>query len=286
VQIKILYSISGFDSFAAAYCAWLKYENAADYQEVLYSQVRRYKSPKIFVDFLNLDGDEVFVLGIPFFSREILDEIDSRCKLTIVSNKRFITGCEALTIGSDKQAACQLSWELFGHKDKKQPLLFSTIYDCEYTSGTEHSRLVLRNMGTYSYKFYLWKKALAALDSNPLSFAQEGKAIERAFQGNIDRHLCLKHEFSMGNLKGCAVNAHIMYHTELFNRINDTCTYDLVVLYYTLSKSLNIAFSMKINNTDSEIIQNHFFGNSVPGFNPNRCVLPYDKFYNAISNVL
>jgi oligoribonuclease NrnB/cAMP/cGMP phosphodiesterase (DHH superfamily) len=170
-NIVILYH-NDEDGFGAAWAAWKKFGNKADYRAVEYGA----PPPKF------LKGKEVYLLDF-CYPEMVMKKVEKDNKRVVVVD-HHITQKKAVETADDfsfslKNSAAVLAWKYF-HPQKALPKLSLYIEDIDlWRFKKKFTREIVASLDTYDFRFKIWDKISRDLE-NPRSakkYITEGKAI-------------------------------------------------------------------------------------------------------------
>lgn len=167
----ILYHSDCADGFGAAYAAWKKFGQDADYLPVLYKT----DPPPVL-------GKNVYILDFSY-SEDILEKISKESEGLVVID-HHITSDGKLSSAKEavfdiNHSASFLSWKYF-HPDKEVPLLLRYIEDKDlWKFALPESREVTRWITTLPADFNVWDSAVSDFENESLreTFIKEGREI-------------------------------------------------------------------------------------------------------------
>lgn len=170
-KILVLYHADCADGFGAAYAAWKKFGQEAEYLPVLYK-----------TDPPPVSDKKVYILDFSY-PEEVFEKI-SREADGLVVIEHHITSEGKLNSANEavfdtKHSASFLAWKYF-HPDKEVPLLLKYIEDKDlWKFILPESREVTRWITTLPIDFEVWDKAVNDFENESLrsNFVKEGKNI-------------------------------------------------------------------------------------------------------------
>lgn len=221
----ILYHGGGcLDGFGAAYAAWLKFQDEAEYIPVHYGN----KPPEV-------NGKDVYILDFSYPRDTLLQMAAKARTMTVLDHHKTaeedLRGITFATFDMAK-SGCILAWEHF-HNGKEIPLSLRYIQDrdlwkFEYP-GTKAFCEGLRN--NVDFNFEKWDKVAKDL-REVRRIAVTGEMLLRIFDREIENLLPIAYEVIINGEKGLAVNANAKYASELGNRLAQKSGTFGVVWYY------------------------------------------------------
>ena len=185
MSIYVLTHAGCYDGFGAAFSAWLKFGDKAEYIPVQHGK----QPPEI------PEGSEVYIADFAY-PRDILLKLKEKCsKLVVLDHhitaKEDLEGLDFATFDMDKSGA-GLAWEYF-HPDEPMPLLIRHIQDRDlwkFEMGDEtsyvHSFLVANDQ-----TFGGWYDIMQRLESNSEEIYTLGAAMYQFQQVNVKK-MCNK----------------------------------------------------------------------------------------------
>lgn len=172
----VLYHANCYDGFGAAYAAWKKYRDRAQYRPVQYGE----EPP-------SLDGQqEIFILDF-CYSRSLIEEMASRNGRVVIidhhqSAMTALAGLDYTVFDLEKSAAV-LAWEhFFPGVEPPRLLLYVQDYDL-WQFHLPESREVSMALSSYPMDFSVWD----TLD--PAELAQDGRPLLR-LRSEIVKTIC------------------------------------------------------------------------------------------------
>ena len=191
----VIYHANCADGFGAAFAAWLKLGEEAEYLPMQYGQSEFQTAVNSWA------GREIYVLDFSF-SRETMNWLFANAK-RVVWLDHHKTAFEAFNapnpwiVEDDKRyirldneaSGAMLAWEYF-HPDKEVPMLIRHIDDYDRwqfkIEGTKEFQKALWSYAPWSFE--QWKTQFAwlcACDSTYAGYLNEGAAILRAHEANV-----------------------------------------------------------------------------------------------------
>ncbi len=158
-DIVILYHAECNDGFGAAWAAWKKFGDEADYIPVYY-----HKSPP-----QGLENKEVYTLDFTY-SKEIMEKLLKETK-RLTSVDHHITQKEAIKLTyqysySTKNSGSVLTWKYF-HSDKPVPKLLLFIEDIDIWKWEyPETERILSALSLYNLDFIVWDKIASDLEND------------------------------------------------------------------------------------------------------------------------
>lgn len=170
-NIIILYH-NDLDGFGAAWAAWKKFGNKADYLAADYGKPIP-EGPK---------NKEVYMFDLCFSEEKMKLLLRENKKLIVIDH--HISKKEEVKISTDFRwdighSGCILSWNYF-HKNKKIPKLLKYIEDTDlWKFKIPFTRELMRVLDNKPYDFKLWNKIAAEFENKQklLGYLREGKVI-------------------------------------------------------------------------------------------------------------
>ena len=175
-MIYVLYHANCVDGFGAAFAAWKKFKDQAQYIPVTYGQ----SFP------LMKTNSEVYIVDFSYPRAQLLNLVQSMSKVVVLDHHK--TAQEDLK-GLDfakfdmKKSGAMLAWEYF-HPETKVPKLIEYIQDRDlWNNILPQTKEFNLGLSAYSFDFELWDK----IDENTL--VAEGITIERYQEQKIQEML-------------------------------------------------------------------------------------------------
>jgi uncharacterized protein len=221
-QILVLYHANCLDGFGAAYAAWRKFGDSADYLPVNYGEA----PPKV-------KGKEVFILDFSYKRDVLLKLAEEAITLRVIDHHKTaaedIDGLPFAKFDMEK-SGCVLAWEHF-HKtvapDLLQHIQDRDLWIFNY-SDTKAICEALRN--TVPFDFDAWHHIVTHIGEDRL--ADIGNTLLRVFNNDVENLLPFEHSVSLFGSHGLACNAPPKYASELGNRLAlRSGTFGLVYFY-------------------------------------------------------
>jgi len=180
--MKILYHAHCFDGFGAAWAAWLKLGDTAEYIPVLYGD-----SPPS-----GLDGEDVVIVDFSY-PRVVLEDLHDRCASLLVKDhhrtaETDLAGLDYCTFDMEKSGA-MLAWEHFCPDDSPAPLIMYVQDRDLWQFRLPFSREIAAWMRSWPMDFEQWNHANLQLELELQKVVSEGKAILR-FQSRCVEQMC------------------------------------------------------------------------------------------------
>lgn len=204
-SIIVLYH-DDLDGFGAAWAAWKKYKDKAQYL------VTDYNFPPL----KNLKNKEIYILDFCYEKDQVIRKLLKNNKQLVVID-HHISHEEAVKISSEysfdlNHSGAVLSWEYF-HPQKPIPRLLRHIEDMDlWKFKIPNTKELLASLYTYGLIFPLWEK-IADDFENPKTrkkYLEEGKAIIK-YQNKIVEEIAENaEEVIFENHKAFAVNSSIL----------------------------------------------------------------------------
>jgi len=168
------------DGWTAAWSAWKKFGDNAEYFPAIHGKTKDYPvdgKDAYFLDFCP-PADKIPSLAARAHNLLILDHHQSA--MDACKNNKFCV------FDMDRSGA-GMSWDYF-HPDTPRPLLVSYVEDRDiWAWKLPHSKTVSSAIGSYDlYDFDLWSSLAERIENNLESVLEEGRAIERANQIQIN----------------------------------------------------------------------------------------------------
>ncbi|MBI3638503.1 hypothetical protein HY227_02060 [Candidatus Wolfebacteria bacterium] len=197
-NITVIYHKNCPDGFGAAWAAWKKFGDKAEYFGVEHKD----SVPK------GLKNKEIYTVDFCYDDKELKTLIKSNKKVIVIdhhiSRKEAIVNMPGSVFGG-KNSGSVLAWKYF-HPDKKTPKLLKHIEDTDlYNLNLPKTEELIASLETYDYSFKLWNK-IASDFENPRKikkYEEEGKAmikqvnktvktlVERAQRAVFEKHKTL-----------------------------------------------------------------------------------------------
>jgi oligoribonuclease NrnB/cAMP/cGMP phosphodiesterase (DHH superfamily) len=185
----VLYHANCADGFGAAFAAWKKLGDEAEYVPVQYGRV-------ILPDYVER---EVYILDFSF-PREVMEDIFREAKRVVwldhhktafemwcgpgITQHYDPNGQHHIHLNNDKSGA-MLAWEYF-HPDTEVPMLIKHIDDRDrWVWKLRCTREISACLASFPYDFELWDELMG--DGHYGTLCTEGAAILRATQQRIDK---------------------------------------------------------------------------------------------------
>lgn len=210
-DILVLYHANCLDGFGAAYAAWRKFGDIAEYIPVNYGQEPPDVTDKI-----------VFIVDFSY-SRDTLFSMKEKCKDVVVldHHKTAQTDLDGVPFAlfDMEKSGCQLAWEYF-HPGFNMPTALFYIKDrdlWQLTSPlTEPFCQALRD--TVDMDFESWDKVIRS-NEKVYDLTKQGHTLMAVFERELDDIEKNAHPESLGGVKGLACNANSRYASKLGNRL-------------------------------------------------------------------
>lgn len=222
----ILYHANCLDGFGAAYAAWRKFGDSADYLPVNYGN----PPPDV-------SGKEVYILDFSY-PREVLIQMHANAESLLVldHHRTAQANLEGLdfAVFDMERSGCVMAWEYF-FPCAPVPLMLLLIQDRDLWRferlATKAFCEALR--GLVAMDFEAWDDALHQCKS----LTQQGEALLQVFDADIQALLPRQHPWNHDGITGLAVNALPKYASELGNKLAQASgTFGLVYSYDGASK--------------------------------------------------
>lgn len=229
-QILVLYHANCLDGFGAAYAAWRKFGDLADYLPVNYGE-----APP------DVKGKDVYILDFSY-KRDVLLSMDwVVSSLVVIDHHKTaaedLTGLPFARFDMSK-SGCVLAWEYF-HGGAPVPLLLLNIQDRDLWKfemrDTKAACEALRN--TVPFDFSAWDpfcrfNDVCRFSSEYADLVARGKMLLDVFDNDIQNLLPFQHSVSLFGSLGLACNASPKYASELGNKLAERSgTFGLVYFY-------------------------------------------------------
>ncbi|MEK7062332.1 MAG: DHHA1 domain-containing protein [Patescibacteria group bacterium] len=180
-QIIVLYH-NDHDGFGAAWTAWKKFGDKADYFPIQYKG-REDILPK------GLKNKEIYLVDLCFSANTMKRLLEENKKVVVIDH--HIGRKEEVKISSDylfdiKHSAAVLSWKYF-YPRKKIPQLLKVIEDMDiWKFKISHTRELLASLDTHSFNFLKWNKIANDFENarKRKKYINEGRAIVK-YQDNL-----------------------------------------------------------------------------------------------------
>ena len=182
-NIHVIHHAGCADGFGAAWAAWLKLGDQADYHPATYEDKPPWMKP----------GSRVYILDFSY-PRETMLELIEQHQVTLLDHHETaeeamgdLPGCHFDT----SHCGAVIAWEHF-HPDEPMPVLLHYIEDRDlWKWDMGDSREISAAVASYPFDFQVWTE-LAGMGSRQeesamAKLAQEGQAILRADQRNVER---------------------------------------------------------------------------------------------------
>lgn len=225
-----------FDGFGAAWAAWKKFGNKAEYIKTDYH----------FTPLEDLKNKEIYILDFCYEKASIMQKLLKNNKKLVVID-HHISHKEGVKVSSEysfdlNQSGAVLSWKYF-HPQKSVPRLLRHIEDMDlWKFKIPYTKELLASLYTYDLDFRLWDKIAADWENARLKkrYLEEGKAIIK-YQDKIVKELAEDSEqVIFENHKANVVNSPVLtsqignYITEHKKKIGIIWTYEKGRLIFSL----------------------------------------------------
>ena len=224
----VIYHKNCLDGFGAAYSAWLKYGDLAEYIPYTYDM----PAPT------NIQGKTIFILDFSF-PKEVLVEMSKTAQLVTVidHHKKSIddlidfntTLYDINLILDDTQSGCVLAWNYF-HPENNVPELLYHIQDRDlWVFELQNTKEIAASLWHKPREFKLWDNLMVQEDIDNL--IAEGKTIQRVQDKQVEDIAIKAHKVKLNGMQGYAVNSCI-HHSSLGNILADRHNTFGVVYFY------------------------------------------------------
>ncbi len=179
------------DGFGAAWSAWKKFGNKAEYIGVNHGD----PYPK------GLEGKNVYTLDFAYPPRETEEILKKAAHLAIIDHHK--TAKDSIKLVSDhlyqmNRSGAVLSWQYF-HPDKKVPKFLQYIEDADlWRWKLAHSREISTSLRSYDQDFKIWDKIAKDMEKvkTRKKYIEEGKVLlksdERKVRHAVDNAVLVK----------------------------------------------------------------------------------------------
>lgn len=198
------------DGFGAAFAAWKKFGDNADYWFAYYG------APPP-----NVKDKEVYILDFSY-SRETLLKIKSEAKsLQVIDHhktaEKNLEGLDFCIFNQEKSGA-MLAWEYF-HPGIEPGILFFHIQDRDlWKFECEHTKPFSYFLRQYPQDFATWNALFCSLNDFPFVYEEakkEGAAIQRYFYNQLESNIrSTKHQIHLDGYIGLVANLPGMFSSE------------------------------------------------------------------------
>jgi len=213
----IIYHANCLDGFSAAYAAWKKYGESAEYIPANYGE----PPPTV-------TGKVVYILDFSY-PRDVLLKLNEEAAFVRVIDhhltaKEDLAGLDFATFDMEKSGAV-LAWEYF-HPETRVPMLLYHVQDRDLWQfkllDTREILEALRNL--YPMTFEIWDSWCKAPNAGTNLFQldklrSQGKDLMKVFMNDIDDLLGKCHKQTVAYQVGLACNASPKYASELGNQL-------------------------------------------------------------------
>jgi nanoRNase/pAp phosphatase (c-di-AMP/oligoRNAs hydrolase) len=252
-ECLVLYHANCLDGFGAAYAAWKKLGNLADYIPVNYNE-----------DPPNVEGKHIFIVDFSY-PRHTMEEMAQAAKsIRVIDHHK--TAAEALAglpyaIFDMNKSGAVLAWEFFNPETAVPSFLHHVqdrdLWKFEYTN-TRPICEAARNL--YAMDFKTWDAWCTEPDEYTPRLASQGTALLIAFNNDIDKLLDRKHSVSLFGVEGLACNATPKYASELGNQLaKRSGTFGLVYSFDGPTKTWQCSLR-SIGDFDVSVLAKEFDG--------------------------
>lgn len=207
-NILVLYHANCLDGFGAAYAAWRRFEDSADYVPVNYGD-----SPP------DVTGKEVYILDFSY-KRDVLLEMEAKAKSLLVLDhhktaQEDLEGLDFAIFDMDR-SGCVIAWEHFHHS--YAPAALRLIQDRDlwrfHMSITKPFSAALRAFVPQTFE--AWDYAISSLAATH-ELARRGEDLLAVFDKDVAELAKRSHAIRLRGFDGLACNATPKYASELGN---------------------------------------------------------------------
>lgn len=222
----MLYHANCLDGFGAAYSAWRKFGDLADYLPVNYGE-----APP------DVKGKEVYILDFSYKRDVLLHLADEAKSLKVIDHHKTaaedLAGLPFAQFDMGK-SGCVLAWEYFHNSsylvvpDALQYIQDRDLWKFEMPS-TKAFCEALRN--TVPFDFHAWDDVcVSTVEAENL--VSMGEMLLEVFDNDIENLLPFQHSVSLFSYLGLACNAPPKYASELGNKLaQQSGTFGMVYFY-------------------------------------------------------
>lgn len=222
-KIVVLYHANCLDGLGAAYAAWLRYGEAADYLPVAYGE-----APP------DVTGKKVFILDFSY-KRDVLLAMQAKAQRLVVidHHKTAMDDLGDLDFANFDMArsGCVLAWDYF-HKPFARPPGLELIQDQDlWQHAFEETKPYCAALrGLVSTDFASFSQALT--EEGVAALVERGRDLLAVFDADVTRLLKRKHQLVLNGIGGLACNANAKYASELGNLLaTESGTFGAVYSY-------------------------------------------------------
>ena len=237
MKTYVLYHASCYDGFGAAWAAWKKFGDNAEYVAVRYGK----PMPEL------LDGSDVFIVDFSYPRQELLTLKGRMNSLVVLDHHKTaqqdLAGLDFAIFDMNKSGAV-LAWEYF-HPGQPVPRLLEYVQDRDlWRWKLAQSREVSAALQSYKMDFELWEELSWRAMVSSRRIADEGEAILRWQQQKIEEAISHAVWMKIGGHQVPVVNA-TQLMSEICNRLCEAYPDAAFAAYYFDDKDGNRQWGLR-----------------------------------------
>jgi len=220
----VIYHKNCSDGFGAAFAAWLRFRDSADYLPLAYDD-----------DVPDVTGRSVYMVDVTF-DRPVMERVERQaCLLVVLDHHKTAVDrlhgmtcrCGLLRFDMAKSGA-RLAWEYF--QNEPAPPLIRHIEDRDlWRFDLPETRSFLAALDMTPRTFEAWEQVLDMDVDAQAVFLQRGAAMNEKFQAMVVESLHDARPFRLDEAEGLVLNAHGLFNSDAGSRLAAQCgTFALV----------------------------------------------------------
>lgn len=261
-MIKVLYHGNCFDGMAAAWAAWRKFGNSAEYKPVTYGPKDINEMMQDCYENANIN-DELYIVDFSF-PREVLEALHNKVvKLVVLDHhktaQKDLEGLDYCIFDMEKSGA-RLAWEYF-HPNLGIPRLVQYIEDRDlWRFKLEHSCYVNAFIQSFPMFIEQYDYLDMSIETSFDDCVSEGIGIER-YKNTMVETMCKYYYLGkIGDYEVPIVNATILF-SEVGNRLCQLYPQYPFAAYYTVKKNGSYQWGLRsIGDFDVSVVAKQYGG--------------------------
>ena len=249
-KTSVLYHKGCSDGFGAAWSAWKKFGNKAEYLPVKFGE----KYPD------GLEGKDVYIMDFCYPMKETEQILKVAKSLTIIdhhfSRKNVIQSIPN-HIYSEKNSGAMLAWKYF-HPGKPVPKMIKYIEDIDlWHRKLPHTDELCVSLRSYDREFSLWNKIAKDLENSKTrkKYIDEGRVMLKVHEQVVSDAVRNSQIVTFMGHKAVASNSHVLA-SDISHALITHCKVPVAIVWYQQDDCIKVRLNSDDKVDVSKLAQN------------------------------